>query len=950
MKVGLVDGGDDKAKGESQGAEDAAKSLVKKQFEKGGPNDISNGPVKQRGCTDILCLIVFILHWFGFLAVTFIGMKDGNPTKLYKPRDFRGDYCDVEKQWNDGSNLKGNEKLTYTMNVTHTIDQIAKQLVCSSAVEAALSNNVMTASQLATYRCACCKSACSTCFGSLNMKDLNSDSSLKGTISGKMGDITGGSAKNEGNMFSPSGMNGDYFSKMWKEATAFFHNVCMPKCTSAVQNLSATNDRSYTYLPSPDAGWYEAWKTLVDHSGIPAGIKDTVKNQFTFKALPRSVCPYSARYCVPFPGVTFNDLPNNYCSFKMSESVMASVGESASKTFEQLAANDVAKDAKNSFGSAWGDTMKTLDAMVVVAILSLVIGLVFLVLLRFFVGAVVWFAIFLVLLVFVASGGFLWIRSAQCKGAGLFESGKQMGQAASISAAAAAWNSVSGNDAPSEDMTGNGADYRGVQEQTKSGLKCQRWDAQYPHKHVFSAAKYNTSDLKENYCRNPFSAPTIWCFTTDPKVRWSICSPVGVIRPDCPTGYVVESETARKAMEVIGCIIWAFGGLWIILIVCMNKRIRLAIAINKCAAMFVYNTPQILWVPLVQAVVGIIWCLLWCISASFLLSQVPASYTPTGRYESYAVAYGTDDTAGKCTDKWPTGFVWKDEGDLSSDNDPCSGNKGDISGITPKCWRCGPPRYIFDVRFAVSFFSLLWNNAFLIALGQCIIAGAVCVWFFAPREQKGKGGTVRPAVRNCFRYHAGSLAMGAFILAVVQFIRYMAYYFEKQAAAQKNKVMVLVLKCVQYCVWCIEKCIKFLNKNAYIQVALLGTNFCRSAKNAFQLILRNMLRFGAIAMLGSVIQFLGFIFIVAATSILGYFILQGLHPDVYPVVPVLLYIVISYLVAKLYMNVFGLAVDTMLQCFIATEEMGGDAGFVPGPLKSFVKDQAGTGDAVKGQE
>ena len=43
-------------------------------------------------------------------------------------------------------------------------------------------------------------------------------------------------------------------------------------------------------------------------------------------------------------------------------------------------------------------------------------------------------------------------------------------------------------------------------------------------------------------------------------------------------------------------------------------------------------------------------------------------------------------------------------------------------------------------------------------------------------------------------------------------------YFEQQAKAQKNKVMVLVLKAVQCFLWCVEKCIKFLNKNAYIQI------------------------------------------------------------------------------------------------------------------------------------
>ena len=35
--------------------------------------------------------------------------------------------------------------------------------------------------------------------------------------------------------------------------------------------------------------------------------------------------------------------------------------------------------------------------------------------------------------------------------------------------------------------------------------------------------------------------------------------------------------------------------------------------------------------------------------------------------------------------------------------------------------------------------------------------------------------------RNVFRYHLGSLAFGSFIIAVIQFIRYLMKYYEKLA-------------------------------------------------------------------------------------------------------------------------------------------------------------------------
>ena len=38
------------------------------------------------------------------------------------------------------------------------------------------------------------------------------------------------------------------------------------------------------------------------------------------------------------------------------------------------------------------------------------------------------------------------------------------------------------------------------------------------------------------------------------------------------------------------------------------------------------------------------------------VGQVPADYSPTTAYATYAEAYGTSNETGACTDKWPTGF------------------------------------------------------------------------------------------------------------------------------------------------------------------------------------------------------------------------------------------------------------------------------------------------------
>ncbi|RXM30055.1 Voltage-dependent calcium channel subunit alpha-2/delta-1, partial [Acipenser ruthenus] len=76
-----------------------------------------------------------------------------------------------------------------------------------------------------------------------------------------------------------------------------------------------------------------------------------------------------------------------------------------------------------------------------------------------------------------------------------------------------------------------GEKYRGTVNTAPNGIRCQRWDSQYPHNHSYTPQNYKCHDLRENYCRNPDGAELPWCFTTDPKVRVAFCTHI----PRCGT-------------------------------------------------------------------------------------------------------------------------------------------------------------------------------------------------------------------------------------------------------------------------------------------------------------------------------------------------------------------------------------------------------------------------------
>ena len=117
-----------------------------------------------------------------------------------------------------------------------------------------------------------------------------------------------------------------------------------------------------------------------------------------------------------------------------------------------------------------------------------------------------------------------------------------------------------------ETLEGDGAGYKGCQTMTVGGNTCQRWDSDSPHGHSrgfhgpyqsYWEGLGEDADAAGNYCRNPDGEPSIWCYTTNPDVRWELCEPVqGGEAPDPtpePTPEPAPHVTPPAALEEHGC-------------------------------------------------------------------------------------------------------------------------------------------------------------------------------------------------------------------------------------------------------------------------------------------------------------------------------------------------------------------------------------------------------------
>jgi len=223
-------------------------------------------------------------------------------------------------------------------------------------------------------------------------------------------------------------------------------------------------------------------------------------------------------------------------------------------------------------------------------------------------------------------------------------------------------------------------------------------------------------------------------------------------------------------------------------------------------------------------------------------------------------------------------------------------------------------RYIFLYHL----FGGLWVNAFLIGCSQFIIAAACSVWYFSFKSDTAGKGSLCIGIKWIFRYHFGSIAFGSFLIALIQFIRIIFEYYRQkiQQANKNNPVVKFLLCCTSYFLACLERCIKFITKNAYIQVALTGKNFCRSAWNGFLLVVKNAFRFGVTHSIGAVFMFIGRLFIICATALVAYVMLTQwpyfADKVSSPYFPCIIAGIIGFLVGAIFMSVFAFASDTIL--------------------------------------
>jgi choline transporter-like protein 2/4/5 len=230
----------------------------------------------------------------------------------------------------------------------------------------------------------------------------------------------------------------------------------------------------------------------------------------------------------------------------------------------------------------------------------------------------------------------------------------------------------------------------------------------------------------------------------------------------------VKDNTYELTMKVLCGLCYSLAGIWLLVVLFLCNRIRLAIALIKTVAEYLKQTCTVFLVPFIFYVVSGCFYAYWVALSVYLYSS---------------------------------GEIEKSNGSFLPD-----------------------VKWTSTTRYAwwYHLFALFYINAFLNAYNTFVLASSACIWYWKPSKDTREF----PVYKSFFRagrYHLGSIAFGSLIVAVIRFMIAILEYIKQKIDATKvgekaGKFYKCLISCCQCCLNCCARCIEHINKHAYIQV------------------------------------------------------------------------------------------------------------------------------------
>lgn len=233
------------------------------------------------------------------------------------------------------------------------------------------------------------------------------------------------------------------------------------------------------------------------------------------------------------------------------------------------------------------------------------------------------------------------------------------------------------------------------------------------------------------------------------------------------------------------------------------------------------------------------------------------------------------------------------------------------------------PSYINAIH-AANLFNFFWTLFFIQGMEAMMLAATFATWYWTWDKKDVPFFTLTAGIWRSLRYHSGTVALGALIIAIVRMIRVLIEYIDKKVKKYDNAFTRCILCCCRCFFACLENFLRFVNKNAYIMCAVHGKGFCASARDALSLLMRNVVRVFVLDKVTDFLFFLSKVLLSIGVGVGTYYLQQWeqlyvwtggerLH---YYLVPSIILAIATFIVTSIFFNVYSMAVDTLFLCFL----------------------------------
>ncbi|KAI9332914.1 plasma-membrane choline transporter-domain-containing protein [Zopfochytrium polystomum] len=216
-----------------------------------------------------------------------------------------------------------------------------------------------------------------------------------------------------------------------------------------------------------------------------------------------------------------------------------------------------------------------------------------------------------------------------------------------------------------------------------------------------------------------------------------------------------------------------------------------------------------------------------------------------------------------------------------------------------------------------------WGLCFLQGVNQLTIAGAFASYYWTMDKSNLPPRPVTRSLYRTVRYHLGSVALGSLLIAVVQTIRVLTWVSAKQVAKTRRRCLIWIFGCLNGLLAMLHRVVKFINKNAYIKIAIDGQAFCAACGSAMGLIVRNGLKLVAVSFVAEYVLTLSTLCVTMVTVLIFYGILSSKKDSLelnFIFVPLLIVGLEAFLIGVGFLSVYRMGIDTIFLSFLEDGE------------------------------